>query len=107
MGTGANGCSNKATVTQNVQGCVSISENHGTLAGLRVYPNPTTGLFNVELNSAEINSVVVTDVTGRIVMAVGAHGNTVSMNLDGLASGVYYAKINSDNNSAVVRVIKN
>lgn len=107
VGTGANGCSAKATVTQAVDICQSITENGAALNGLSVYPNPTTSMFTVELKSGLISSLQVTDVTGRVIMSTNVNNTKSEVNLDGFSSGVYYVKINSDNNFSVVRVVKN
>lgn len=107
MGTGANGCVGKATIVQGAEICSSISENTGALTGVSVYPNPTSGIFTVELKSGSISSVVVTDVTGRTILNTAVTGNTSEVNLDGFSSGVYYVKISSENSFSVVRVVKN
>lgn len=107
LGTGANGCTAKATVIQGAETCNNISENTGALTGVSVYPNPTSGLFTVELKSGAIKSVVVTDVTGRTVLNSTVNGNSSEVNLDGFSSGVYYVKISSENSFSVVRVVKN
>src|SRR5690606_29708190 len=64
IATNAAGCSNKTTITQNVVECVGLAEA-GALAGLKVYPNPTSGAFTVELNNNSVKTVEVTDITGR------------------------------------------
>jgi hypothetical protein len=107
IGTGANGCAGKATVVQGAETCISISENSGALTGVSVYPNPTSGLFTVELKSGDIKSVVVTDVTGRTVLNSAVNGNSSEVNLDGFSSGVYYVKISTESSFSVVRVVKN
>lgn len=107
VGVGANGCSAKATLVQNVDACTSISEAQALLAGVRVYPNPTTGLFTIELKSGTLNSVAIIDVTGRKVMETSANSSAVNIDLTELANGVYYATIQSEKGSAVVRLVKN
>ncbi len=48
------------------------------LEGLKIFPNPTSGLLNVELESKEqIETVSIFDITGKQVMV--AHSNEVNI----------------------------
>lgn len=107
IGTGANGCSAKAVVTQNVDACTDVSEAQALLAGVRVYPNPTNGVFTVELKAGSLKSVVISDITGRKVLEVSGNTASAEIDLTELANGVYYAAVVSENGTAVVRVVKN
>jgi len=107
IGVGANGCSAKANVSQNVDACTGITEAQSLLTGVRVYPNPTNGVFVIELKSGSLNNVVITDLTGRNIMNVEGTSSSVNVDLSNLSNGIYYATIRSENGTAVVRVIKN
>jgi hypothetical protein len=105
-GTNAAGCSNKFTLTQAVSECVGLNQIAGTLTGVKIYPNPTAGEFTVELNNSSVKTVVVTDVTGRIISSNTSASDVVKVNLNNLSSGVYYVKVQSNNAVEVVKVIK-
>lgn len=60
----------------------SLEENVITA---NVYPNPANDVLNIELNGEEVASVIVTTLDGKTVVT----GNTASVNVDGLASGMY------------------
>lgn len=107
IGTAANGCSAKATVVQAVDVCNGISEAQAALSGVRVYPNPTAGVFTIELKSGTVNHVEITDMTGRKIMSFVGNTSTEQVDLSELSSGIYYAVISSETGTAVVRVIKN
>ena len=82
------------------------SETDGNLT---IYPNPTTGLITIHINSdEELNEVqlLLFDITGRQVRSA-AIGNPGMFNLSetGLPDGVYILKINSPEYSSRVRVI--
>ena len=68
-------------------------------AALTVYPNPTDDLLFVELRGAEIASVVLYDLQGRMVTGAGAHagapqpGTTATMNLRNVPAGVYLLRV--------------
>lgn len=105
-GTNAAGCSNKFTLTQNVSECVGLNQIAGSLNGVKIYPNPTSGEFTVELSNASVKTVVVTDVTGRVISSNTSAADVVKVNLNNLSSGVYYVKVQSNNAVEVVKVVK-
>lgn len=105
-GTDVNGCMNKNTIVQNVDECTSLRES-SLLSGVRVYPNPTAGVFNIELNSASDKTIVVTDLTGRTVLTTTSSDQKITLNISHLANGVYYVKINSGSAVEVLRIVKN
>jgi hypothetical protein len=102
-----NGCSNKATVSQNVAPCVGLEKIQSAILGLNLYPNPASKMFTVELAHGNLSSVMLTDITGRIVMHVQADGNRMQLDITTLSNGVYYATITTDSSTEVIRVIKN
>lgn len=104
-GTDVNGCENTTTYALTVNICEGIAEN-GQLAGLNVYPNPTTGELNVALSNASAKSIQVIDLTGRVVSTLNADADLTKVNMSNLANGVYYVKITSNNVTSVVKVVK-
>ena len=68
-----------------------------------VYPNPAVDVLNVKSN-AEITNVAVFAASGAVVNAnASIAGNAATLNVSGLASGIYFVKINGNQ---VVRFIK-
>lgn len=65
----------------------------------RVYPNPTTGILNVDGDIIG-KSIFIYDITGRLQMHIVA--NASSLDLSSLRSGVYLVKIESQ----TYRIIK-
>lgn len=106
-GTNANGCSGVTTYVQVVSECTGINQITTTLSGVKVYPNPTSGLFSVELNNNSAKTIEVTDVTGRVIMTNTSNNEVVNVNINGLANGIYYVKIQSENAVEVIKVVKN
>jgi hypothetical protein len=105
IATNAAGCSNKTTLTQNVTDCTSLTE-FGSLTGLNVYPNPTNGMFTIELNTTSVKTIEITDITGRVIASSTSSDVQVNMNIHDLANGIYYVKIQSENASEVIRIVK-
>ncbi|MCW3124282.1 MAG: fungalysin family metalloprotease precursor, partial [Flavipsychrobacter sp.] len=71
--------------------------------GLSIYPNPTTGLMNIQWQGQPIGSgsVRITDIVGHEVYRSALNINTVSgiqqLNLSGFANGVYMISVKSEN----------
>lgn len=70
-----------------------------------VNPNPTTSRVTVEANVVN-SEVAVFDLYGRQVMSATLLEGRVELDLSGIATGVYVARISSDNGVATVRLIK-
>ena len=77
-----------------------VAENN---SDLRVYPNPTTGLLNIESQSAM--RLIVTNLVGQKVLETAADGNT-TLDLSRLGQGVYMLTIFSDNVTRSVSIFK-
>ena len=105
-GTSANGCENTAVVAVTVSKCTGLSKTGGDVFNSRIYPNPTSGEVTVELNNGLINSIEVTDLTGRVIMNVDTKEEVVNLNLNKLSNGVYYFKIKSTEHVEIIKVVK-
>ncbi len=80
-------------------GVISVGETVASF-DLNIYPNPTNGLFSLELpNGTTSNSVVeVLDLGGRVVFNTQntANSNTLRLDLTGQAEGTYFVRVNAD-----------
>jgi hypothetical protein len=74
-------------------------------AQVNVFPNPSTGLFNVELPKGKTYELQVTDLTGKVLMKQTAKGGSNQLNLEGTAKGIYLLKVSGDNGTAVRKLI--
>ena len=72
--------------------------------GIEIYPNPTDGLLYIRSNST-INKVVVTDLTGKVVMDVYGGSDEVELDLSSYAQGIYVLNIVTDNDVLVEKVV--
>ena len=72
-----------------------------------VYPNPTSTEWIVKSNNANIQNVQIFNTLGRLVETLNADGTEVSIDASDLASGIYFAKINSQGSKTeTVKLIK-
>jgi hypothetical protein len=72
---------------------------------LHVFPNPSTGIFNVDLPQGKAFAMEVTDLTGRVVMKESAAAKNAQVDLSKAAKGIYLLKVTSEGSSVVRKLI--
>jgi hypothetical protein len=70
---------------------------------LSVYPNPSASIVNFDVENQIITSITICDVNGKEIQSIG---NTSTIDLSEYASGVYFAKIITEQNIFVARIIR-
>ncbi len=75
-----------------------------TTSTLKVYPNPSAGIFTLE--NSQAGQVVVTDIAGRIVTTQKVNGGVNSIDLSAEAIGCYFMTMQfSDGTVATERIV--
>jgi len=98
-----NGCySEPSTVTFTV----TLGTDSFDAASFSYYPNPVTDVLNVSY-SQNINQISVYNLVGQLVLVKNVNNTSTQVDLGELASGTYMVKVQTDNASKVVKVIKN
>ena len=72
-----------------------------------LYPNPTTGLVQVQSAEGEVESVEVYDTYGKLLHTTKVSGGTATLNLSGYAKGTYFVKVTTDRGVVTKRVVRN
>jgi surface protein len=104
-GTDVNGCSNLATVTQDVSLCTGIySQMVIQNSPFVIYPNPNNGLFILELTTNA--NVTITNALGQIVNSEMLETGKHPIDISNEASGVYFVKVIENNQQHIQKVIK-
>ncbi len=82
--------------------------------GIAIYPNPVRETLNVAItsNRSEKTMIVITDLSGKIVMQINSFlvigDNNLSVNVSTLITGSYYIRVvNSSSEFKVAQFIKN
>jgi hypothetical protein len=79
------------------------------LENVNVYPSPSRGLVNIDLNGLELQKaeITVTDQSGRVVYQIRnkSESNLIQLNLQHLSNGIYFIKVNAQNKVAVKKVL--
>jgi hypothetical protein len=107
-GTDLQGCKNTETVNLTVKPCTGLNELSGGVAEVKVFPNPTNGVFEIHLNSFnETTSVEIYNALGQRILVEKVNSEIMTINLKEFNSGLYYVKIkNSEQQSQLIKVIK-
>jgi hypothetical protein len=102
-GTNSNGCSNVATVTQSVSACTGIV-NQVSSVNLEIYPNPSTGIFNIKADSEM--TIEVFDMLGSLILKTDINSVEYKLNLGEQNKGLYIVKCTSQGLVKSYRLIK-
>ena len=103
--TGMNGCDNFDEETIYVDPCTGVEEL--AQGQMRIYPNPTTGDFELKLNhNGDVNVKVINmlgvTVYEDIVSASGKFTQTISLN--GFENGIYFIAIQTGDKTSVKKL---
>lgn len=110
----ANGCSQSATHDIVVEVCSSTGVSSAEkLSGIYIYPNPSTGLFNLDIgmNAADDMNVIVANTLGQNLFMqtkdLQAGNSKMELDLQALDAGIYFVELKTSSGSTVKRIIKN
>jgi hypothetical protein len=98
-----------ANVTKNINsnavGCESVAAINSACTALsvddiendmvRIYPNPASTYFNVQVTNKLVSEIYLYDVLGKEILKT----NQTTISVDGLNKGIYFVKIKTDNES--------
>lgn len=77
----------------------------GTDHSIAIFPNPTSGVFNVKANT-DIQSVQLYDIQGRLLQTAVRDEAFVTMDISDKQNGVYFLKAISEKGTKVQKIIK-
>ena len=92
---------------------VSIQETDAAVLDVKVYPNPTSELVNIQINHSTLEQVLVTitDLQGKEVYSGKYAGisNVIGINTASYATGTYVLSLKNLNNQVLgtYKIIKN
>ncbi len=84
----------------------SLSTNDFQTVDFKVFPNPTQVDWNIS-SSNIINSIAVYDILGKQVLSLKPNSNQVVLDASSLRSGIYITKIEGENGTKTVKLVKN
>ena len=88
------------TYTVNFQ--VSVGVDDLSIASINIYPNPSTGVFNVA--NAENSTIEVLDIFGKTISTINSTSNMNTIDMSTYANGTYIVKVTT-NNAVIIKKI--
>ena len=86
----------------------SADVKDNNIVNVSVYPNPSNSDWNFRTPNTVINSVEVFNLLGKRVASQRSNNNTeISISTQGLTSGIYIARITTEQGTKSVKLIKN
>ncbi|MFC5271257.1 T9SS type A sorting domain-containing protein [Adhaeribacter terreus] len=99
----SNGCtsdaSNAVTITN-----TGISDDESNLP-ITVFPNPSTGVFNLILPEGKSVEITVSDLAGKLIQQKTLHSKTTQLNLSHAAKGIYLLQFKTETGTAIRKLI--
>ena len=104
-GTDVNGCSNMATITQDVSLCTGVASiTSVNTPFVNVYPNPNNGMFTIKAD-VDMN-LNLTNALGQVLQVIVLNdSNHHQMNVEVLSNGIYFIIGQNNNQSVKQKVI--
>ncbi len=90
--TDANGCPASASYWVYVDICMDVVPSLSANTTITAYPNPTYDFVMVQW-SGEVQLVNLLDVSGRVIATMIPNEKQMNINLQGLAAGVYFIRL--------------
>lgn len=105
-------CGDSGVILRSNVNISSVQQHHVVSFAAGVYPNPCNGPLNVQLllNAESDLTVDVLDLTGQIVHTeyhenVSAGQNTMALNMEATAAGVYFVRVSNGYSAVTLRVV--
>lgn len=107
-GIDANGCSNTATLILKAELCTALAELKGSDSQVNIFPNPSNGLFRLELPSGRTDiSIHIYSISGTLVKVIEEASGSVNIDLQKEPNGIYFIQVSEgDKNTSVSKIIK-
>lgn len=76
----------------------------GTFA-IKVFPNPSGGMFTFKNNTGVINKIEIIDISGKTIKTFTGNKAIVTVDLNKNSAGIYFAKITAGNKTETVKLV--
>ena len=87
-----------------VDGTAGLEDNN--IINISVYPNPSNSIWNFRTGNTVITSVEVFNLLGKRVVLQNNNSTNVAISTQGLTSGIYIARITTEQGIKSVKLIK-
>lgn len=110
--TTTDGCADQSSVVLQVSACTGVEEYD--LGDLKVYPNPTNGILNIELLQSALagnysnGDIRVVDLRGQLVYSSSlklVNNTKVTLDLGEVSPGVYFLELNIGQRKGTTKLV--
>ena len=88
----------------------STLESESTKNQIKIYPNPSTGMYNFEISNRSITNenylIEVVDLSGRKIFTTTDSRQKITFDLADQQSGIYLVKVYFENQVETIRIVK-
>ena len=85
---------------------ILVGVNPALAASINVYPNPSNGVFNVEIPNVDNAEICIVTLTGMQVSNTTASQSLTKIDLSDLAAGMYMVRVKTAEGLAVKKITK-
>jgi hypothetical protein len=87
-----------------VIGSAGVEQLFGSENELSIYPNPANS--NVTIDFPEKATLEIINMEGQVIKSINADGNATTIDISGLANGVYFLKAKTEKGIVVKKLVK-
>ena len=82
---------------------LNLSVLDENLSEIKIYPNPTNKILNIEIENSTFNKIELFDVYGKFIQKFEVNDTTKTINIEHLNSGVYFIQISNNEGNKVTK----
>ncbi len=101
--TGAKGANGKLEIIINTE---TANVTTYLKNGISIYPNPASGIINIDADGNSIEKIQLLDITGKTVLSNSATINS-RLDISGLSNGIYFVLAHTNKGIFSTKIIKN
>ena len=90
--------------TINIVGTTGISEG-GNKANLDIFPNPSTGIFTIQTNNMDIETIEIYSLQGNLIYKQAINNSESIIDLSNLSKGSYFLKAINTTQTETTKII--
>jgi hypothetical protein len=106
VGANTPGCTTTQTIALFMTTCTSVYDPAYVNEQVRIFPNPSNGVFVIEMPNGAQKHIEVMDLMGRIVLNTTSVEDRSTINISDLQNAVYYIRLSSNNDSKIFKMVK-
>ena len=76
------------------------------IAGLKVSPNPTNNQWSISTDNQKMNAIDIFNLQGKLILSVQPESSFVSVDATNLVTGIYLARILTDEGMGSLKLVK-